>query len=245
VLGSRRWNDSIYWEAKMSHPTHPRCPGCSKSLFKAFEKGKAVKPTDPWDFCRNVTGECRFAGPEGIANISKAMAKDEPVEGDVEGKSEDGFLPVRSSAIGRLIGKTDFKIVYDGEGVPHAELEKPKSVPEREVFFWNSGKSRLSNHVTKFTPTWCDKHQFAYSGTSCPAKHKAKKPPEPPSESPAVAAARKKLEPLVKMLAPSDSPPAAVGLVMALLNQQTGNKSAANLLIDEYKLDKLFGLQKF
>lgn len=40
-------------------------------------------------------------------------------------------------------------------------------------------------------------------------------------------------------------PAVAIGLVLAIVNQETGNKKAANVLIDQYKLDKKFGLKKF
>ena len=45
-------------------------------------------------------------------------------------------------------------------------------------------------------------------------------------------------------LAPTGADRVAVGLVLAILNQECGAKHAANLLIDELKLDKLFGIEK-
>lgn len=37
----------------------------------------------------------------------------------------------------------------------------------------------------------------------------------------------------------------AIGLVLALVNQETGSHKAANALIDEMNLDKTFGIRKF
>jgi hypothetical protein len=37
----------------------------------------------------------------------------------------------------------------------------------------------------------------------------------------------------------------AVQLVLAILNQEIGHKGAANSIIDEYRLDEIFGLQRF
>lgn len=42
-----------------------------------------------------------------------------------------------------------------------------------------------------------------------------------------------------------DKERSAVQLVLAMMNQETGNTQAANLIISEYKLDELFGLKRF
>lgn len=63
-------------------------------------------------------------------------------------------------------------------------------------------------------------------------------------ESEVVKAARKQLKPIVEKLT-KGRPANIVGLILAVVNQQTGNHNAANLLIDEYQLDKLFNIKKF
>lgn len=35
------------------HPVHPKCPHCSKAMFKTAIKGRAVLKSDPWAYCRN------------------------------------------------------------------------------------------------------------------------------------------------------------------------------------------------
>lgn len=248
----------------MNHPKHPSCPGCGKAVYKAFEKGKVVKKDDPWEFCRNA--ECPYAGAEGITaktktsteSVSKAKtAEYGPNYAKLVEADRGKIQPVRGSALGRLIERMDFVVRMNGDGAPRAELERwsnPESVPERELFFWkrhykgDKYPTQLSNHISKFAPNWCPKHKFAFQRHACPAcelRVKQRKGAAASTEHPAIQKAREKLEPFVKMLAPSESPPAAIGLIMALLNQMTGSKDAANLLIEEYGLDKLFGLQKF
>ncbi len=41
---------------------HPRCPSCGGVMNKTMTKGKAVKTTDPWAFCRNA--ECKLHGKD-------------------------------------------------------------------------------------------------------------------------------------------------------------------------------------
>lgn len=76
----------------------------------------------------------------------------------------------------------------------------------------------------------------------------AKKNPEATpvaSEEPeAVQKARKRLKGMIEQ-AVGDAPPEAIGLVLAIVTQETGNHAAANALISEYRLDKVFGLKKF
>ncbi len=43
---------------------HPKCPSCGKPMNKTMTKGKAVKPTDPWAFCRNKG--CKLHGKDQI-----------------------------------------------------------------------------------------------------------------------------------------------------------------------------------
>lgn len=67
---------------------------------------------------------------------------------------------------------------------------------------------------------------------------------ESSGEHEAVKRARKALKPLIEKTT-KGKPPISIGLVLAILNQETGNNKAANVLIEEYQLDKVFGLKKF
>ena len=67
---------------------------------------------------------------------------------------------------------------------------------------------------------------------------------ESSGEHEAVTRARKALKPLIDQTTKGKEP-ISIGLVLAILNQETGNNKAANVLIEEYKLDKIFGLKKF
>lgn len=73
---------------------------------------------------------------------------------------------------------------------------------------------------------------------------KAAPKPKPVAEPESVQRARKRLRGLIKQ-ATGDAPPEAVGLVLAIVTQETGNHAAANALIDEYGLEKTFGIKKF
>lgn len=68
--------------------------------------------------------------------------------------------------------------------------------------------------------------------------------PKVQDEPEAVQVARKRLRAMIKQ-ATGDAPPEAIGLVLAILTQETGNHAAANTLIAEYGLDKTFGIKKF
>jgi hypothetical protein len=66
---------------------------------------------------------------------------------------------------------------------------------------------------------------------------------EPEGEPLAVAMARARIKAILEKVAPGKSP-AAIGLSLAILNQELGCHAGANALIDEFSLDR-FGLQKF
>jgi hypothetical protein len=67
---------------------------------------------------------------------------------------------------------------------------------------------------------------------------------ESADEPEAIREARVRLRALIAA-ATADAPRSSVGIVLAIVNQETGNHVAANALIDEYGLTKLFGIKKF
>jgi hypothetical protein len=77
------------------------------------------------------------------------------------------------------------------------------------------------------------------------APRKADKPRSPFEPEPdALKKARARIKTLIAG-ATTGHPPQAVHLVLAIVNQETGNHKAANALIEEYKLDEMFGLRRF
>lgn len=68
---------------------------------------------------------------------------------------------------------------------------------------------------------------------------------QPPTEEPeSIREARERLRALIAE-ATKDAPRPSVGIVLAIVNQETGNHAAANALIEEYGLERLFGIKKF
>lgn len=63
-------------------------------------------------------------------------------------------------------------------------------------------------------------------------------------EPEAIRDARKRLRGMINAVA-KGAPKPSVGIVLAIVNQETGNHAAANALIDEYGLERLFGIKKF
>jgi hypothetical protein len=63
-------------------------------------------------------------------------------------------------------------------------------------------------------------------------------------EPDAIREARTRLRAMIAA-ATKDAPKPSVGIVLAIVNQETGNHAAANALIDEYGLERLFGIKKF
>lgn len=63
-------------------------------------------------------------------------------------------------------------------------------------------------------------------------------------EHEAIRAARERLRGMIE-IATKDRPKPSIGVVLAIVNQETGNHAAANALIDEYGLTRLFGIKKF
>lgn len=72
--------------AQGTHPAHPKCPKCTKAMYKTMEKGKAVKKSDPWAFCRNK--DCELYGKDQTQQTQPAPAETPATEG--EQASEEG-----------------------------------------------------------------------------------------------------------------------------------------------------------
>lgn len=57
-----------------SHPKHPKCPSCNRSMYKTMTKGRAVSKTDPWAYCRNA--KCEIVGQNQSGELSIDERKD-------------------------------------------------------------------------------------------------------------------------------------------------------------------------
>lgn len=77
-----------------------------------------------------------------------------------------------------------------------------------------------------------------------PSRKANKSAPKVTGEPDAIRAAREQIREMLTAIT-LGRPPLAIGLVLAIVNQETGNAVGANALIDEFKLDKVFGLKRF
>lgn len=85
-------------------------------------------------------------------------------------------------------------------------------------------------------PTAVSKRGLARKAVPADALPKLKREAEP------IAKARQRIREIVTKIS-DGRPREAIGLVLALVSQETGNQSAADALIKEFKLDEKFGLQ--
>lgn len=77
-----------------------------------------------------------------------------------------------------------------------------------------------------------------------PASKKSAKALASKEEPDAIRKARERIRAFVREVT-KDAPKASIGIVLALVNQETGSHKAANALIDELDLEKSFGIRKF
>lgn len=248
----------------MAHPKHPPCPGCGKSLFKSFAP-RAVKKTDPWDFCRNTKGGCGLAGPDGMTTANKALAKSARPEVAERFESKTAKVSVlvpppeepeeeRRALFERRLNKYRKQALKRQEDAKDATRFLDEAEALGQKWFDESSakiKKRAAKQLVEAAED-AEEHGMADRAlapesqeetppNSSSKRRRARAAPEEPEE---IRAARERLRPLVEKIAPPGAPPVAVGLVLAILNQETGSKAAANLLIDEFDLTKLFGIQK-
>lgn len=165
---------------------------CSKSLYKAQQKGTKVKKSDAWAWCRNR--ECELFGKD----LSNGVYGDHPSDGDTEqGREATRQMFTESKPM------TDAYQDQVDKKTPSRKRRKRKSIPAAGV------------------------------------------PPGEKPEPEAIQKARQRIRELLKQVVPKDAPPVSIGLTLALVNQETGNTQAANVLIDEYQLEDKFGVKKF
>lgn len=205
----------------MSHPQHPNCPDCSKALFKSPAAAK-VKPSDPYAYCRNKA--CK---QYTFRTLGADFDPKKGVKADLA-----AALKVGAKAKVRMLGTP----LLDRQG---------------RVVVEPGGKlaPTIVAHPETGIPVPSDTRPAETKPTSKRGRKRAAVPvseaPKRPAEPEALAKARRRLKGLLAQIIPGGTPRESAGLVLAILSQETGNQRAAETLIDEFELDKKFGLQKF
>ncbi len=206
----------------MSHPQHPSCT-CGKALFKSPVAAK-VKPSDPYAFCRNPKCEHytfrRVLGKPGF---------DPKLSEELESLRK---LALRIPTVGKVVGKK----APAGQALIVASAKAHKEKLAKTVM---APSKPLAIPATPPPPT----KPVSKRGVRRAAMPSSEAPPRV-VEPEAIMKARERLRELLQE-ATAGAPREAVGLVLAILSQETKSQKAAEALIDEFQLDKKFGLQKF
>lgn len=106
-----------------------------------------------------------------------------------------------------------------------------------------AGEAAQSSQATRPERRARPKRRAVSVGSHLPANGNGDK--ESSGEEPqAIRDARARLRALIAA-ATKDAPRSSIGIVLAIVNQETGNHAAANALIDELALEKRFGIKKF
>lgn len=221
----------------MSHPQHPNCSACGKALFKSPAAAK-VKPADPYAFCRNAAcadytfrndrpADPKKPTPEQLAKAVRISGKNElaPRVGRAAGMTVAAAKTVVKAATKatkqeRARAAVRMKEIQAATAAP---APAPASPPEPD-------KPPATKPVSK-------------RGVPRRAVPLADAPPKP-KESEPLAKARLRVRDILSAVT-EGQPKESISLVLAILNQETGNQKAAEVLIDEFELDKKYGLLKF
>jgi len=136
-------------------------------------------------------------------------------------------------------------------GKPLYKRMNPGPVQKDDPYGWCRNEAcewynKSQTEMSSFTPLSADAMcQRIKQRTKTKVHRRAqKKKQEPPGESHAVIKARTRIKAVVSA-AQEQLGPSTVGLALAIVTQETGNYEAANLLIKEYKLEKLYGIQPY
>lgn len=210
----------------MAHPQHPHCDECKKALFKSPIAAK-VKPADPYAYCRN--SDCKQYTFRRLLVVDGFDPK------RVTADQLDFALKVAKNApeaLERAAPKKSQTAGHFDEIASKSTKKRPKVVAHPETSILVPEDTRPSS------PKPVSKRGRARSAVPASAV-----PPKPTEPEP-IAKARRRLKDILAEVV-KGHPREAAGLVLAILSQETGNQRAAEALIDEYKLDTKFGLQKF
>jgi len=216
----------------MSHPQHPNCSACRKALFKSAAAAK-VKPSDPYAFCRNpACAEYTFRNdrptdpkkptPEQLAKAVRISGK---ASNGLDGKSAKTVSTQKPKQSVKVDHSASLKAVKEADKIiAITPAPEPASEPAPKTVRINPKPVSARGVPRRAVPI-----------SEAPAK---------PKESEPLAKARTRLRAILEAVTVGQ-PKESISLVLAILNQETGNQKAAEALIDEFKLDEKYGLLKF
>jgi len=222
----------------MSHPQHPNCSACGKALFKSPAAAK-VKPSDPYAFCRNAAcSEYTFRN-DRPADPKKPTPEQLAKAVRISGKAGNGL------DVGRAAGMT---VASAKAAVKQATKKAPKQERARAAVRMKEIQAATAAPAPAPAPPPEPANPPATKpvskrGVPRRAVPLADAPPKP-KESEPLAKARVRVREILNAIT-EGQPKESISLVLAILNQETGNQKAAEVLIDEFELDKKYGLLKF
>lgn len=226
-----------------AHPQHPNCESCGKALFKSAYKAK-VKPSDPYAYCRNrACPDWTFravVGEVGKQPTPEQVAAGLPIRALVKGKAA---RPGSKTEAVKAAAKAT------GNAMPIAPKAKPAGKALTDAAAKLDKERAAKTVVAPSKPLAIpampkpDTKPVSKRGVKRAAVPSSEAPRKPKEAEP-LAKARERIRGLISDVA-AGAPRQSVGLVLALLSQETGSQAAANALIDEFDLASKYGLQKF
>lgn len=203
----------------MSHPQHPHCIHCGKALFKSPAAAK-VKPADPYAFCRNAACVEYTFRSDLPADPKRPTTEQLAKALRISGKAENGLGKIVDGTLHVKVSKEQFAKVPKQAPKPGNPAPAPATqpAPVKPLPVSKRGVSRK-----------------AAPASEAPAK---------PQEAEPLAKARVRLREILAAVTEGQSKE-GISLVLAILNQESGNQKAAEALITEFELDKKYGLLKF
>lgn len=226
----------------MSHPQHPTCPACSKALFKSPAAAK-VKPADPYAYCRNpVCSEYTFrndkpADPKKPSADQLLKAVKVSDKGEVLKRNQE--VPRKGSRAAGMSVAAAKAAVKRAPKAPPKPTPKAKAV-EAVLKAVEPAPATPAPEPPKPLPV----SKRGVARRAAPAEEVQAAKAAKPKESEPLAKARIRIREILALVT-DGQPKESISLTLAILNQETGNQKAAEVLIDEFELDKKYGLLKF
>lgn len=227
-----------------AHPQHPNCESCGKALFKSAYKAK-VKPSDPYAYCRNrACPDWTFravVGEVGKSPAPEQVAAGLPLRSLVKGKpartgSKTEAVKAAAKATGNVMPIAPKAPKPAGKALVDAAAKADRERAAKTVMAPSKPVAQPATPKPDTKPV----SKRGVKRAAVPSSEAKRKP----KEAEPLAQARERIRGLIGDVA-AGAPRQSVGLVLALLSQETGSQAAANALIDEFDLASKYGLQKF